>query len=119
MSETALALLAVNLACDTTGHLAFKAATDVSSQIRGFARWRAMLADKWIWIGCAAFACELFAWLAFLSLVPLAVGVLVGCVNIVAILIGGRIFFGEALTMRRVGAVLLITCGVLLVGVGG
>jgi hypothetical protein len=41
---------------------------------------------------------EFLVWIAFLSLIPLSEGVLLGSINIVAIMIAGRFLFGEKLT---------------------
>ena len=57
-------------------------------------------------------------WLAVLSLVPLSLAVLVGSIDSLAVSVGGRIVFGEALTLRRTGCISLIAVGVALVGWG-
>ena len=77
-----------------------------------------MLRDKWIWLGLLAFAFEFVIWVAFLSLVPLSIGVLLASANLIAIMIGGWILFAEKLTSRRIAAAVLITVGVALVGIG-
>lgn len=118
MSPVATALWAANLICDTAGQLSFKAAATVDSEAQGLAHWAAMLKNRWVWVGIAAFVMEFLLWLAFLSLVPLSLAVLVGSVDILAVSIGGRIFFGEALTPRRVVSTILIALGVGLVGWG-
>ncbi|MBI3610151.1 MAG: hypothetical protein HY204_05550 [Nitrospirae bacterium] len=118
MTLTATLLWAGNIIFDTMGQLSFKAAATAAHDLDGLTRWRGMLKDKWIWLGAAAFGLEFLLWLAFLSLVPLSQAVLVGSVNILAILIGGRLFFGEMLTGRRVAASLLVATGVALVGWG-
>ena len=118
MSPLAIVCWLLNLFFDTTGHLSFKAAATVADDVHGIARWRTMAGDKWIWIGAVSFAFEFVIWIAFLSLVPLSVGVLMGSVDIIAIMIGGRIFFAEKLTPKRIAAAILITLGVALVGLG-
>ena len=72
-----------------------------------------------LWAGLATYVFEFFMWLAFLSLVPLWQGVMVACVDILMVMVGGRIFFGELITAPRVAAISLIAIGVLLVGLGG
>jgi multidrug transporter EmrE-like cation transporter len=62
---------------------------------------------------------EFFMWLAFLSVVPLWQGVMVACIDILLVMLGGRIFFGEQITRARMLAISLIAVGVLLVGGGG
>ena len=116
MSPLATVLWIANVIFDTLGQLAFKAAATGASDADGLARWRAMLSDRWIWLGVLSYVLEFFIWLAFLSFVPLSQGVLVGSINILAVMIGGRIFFKEALTRKRVIATALISTGVALVG---
>jgi drug/metabolite transporter (DMT)-like permease len=118
MTLTATLLWMGNILFDTAGHLSFKAAATVAQELNGFKRWLAMLNDRWIWLGLAAFVVEFMLWLAFLSLVPLSQAVLVGSVNILAIMAGGRLFFGETLNNRRVAGALVIASGVALVGWG-
>jgi drug/metabolite transporter (DMT)-like permease len=118
ISSLALMCWGLNLLADTGGHLSFKAAANVADNIHGLQRWLTMFKDKWIWIGVILFACEFVIWIAFLSLVPLSVGVLLASLNTAAIMIGGRLFFHERLTPKRVGAAVLITIGVALVGLG-
>src|SRR5256885_2774761 len=54
--------------------------------------------------------------LAFLSLVPLSEGVLLGSINIVAIMIAGRLLFAEKLAPMRVAGIVLVSIGVAIVG---
>lgn len=118
MTALATVLWLSNLICDTVGHLAFKAAAGEGAGERGRARWCAMLASSWIWIGVVFFVANFLFWMAFLSMVPLSVAILVGSVDIFAVSLGGRIFFGEALTRRRMLSSALIAVGVALVGWG-
>ncbi|MEZ5854726.1 MAG: hypothetical protein R3D67_08240 [Hyphomicrobiaceae bacterium] len=55
-------------------------------------------------------------WIGFYSHVPLAQGVMTGCITIAGVMIGGRIFFNEKITPARAISALLIAVGVLLVG---
>jgi len=119
MTALATLLWILNLICVTAGHLSLKAAATVATpDTHGFARWKAMLADVWVWIGVSAFAAEFLLWLAFLSLVPLSLAILVGSIDSLAVSLGGRIFFHEALTLRRTCSIFLIAVGVALVGWG-
>lgn len=106
----------LNIAIDTGGHLAFKAAALEPGHATGLARWRHMLARPWLWIGVACFVVEFVVWLAFLSLIPLAEGVLLGMFSIVAVMVGGRVFFHERFTRLRLLGVALIVVGVGIVG---
>jgi drug/metabolite transporter (DMT)-like permease len=119
MTWLATFVLIGNLIFDTTGHLAFKGASARAAHLDGLAHWKALATSPWLWVGLIAFVGEFFMWLAVLSLVPLAQGVLVGCINIAGVMIGGRLLFGEALTVPRLVAVALVVIGVLLVGWGG
>lgn len=116
MTPLATLLWALVLAFDTFGQLSFKAAAVSGSDSDGIERWWVMLKNHWIWLGVFSYVFEFFLWLAFLSLVPLSMGVLMGCVNILTVMIGGRILFNEALTPKRIGAICMIALGVTLVG---
>ncbi len=118
MTALATILWVLNLVCVTVGHLSLKAAATGAPGEYGMARWTAMLKHVWVWIGVTAFAAEFVLWLAFLSLVPLSLAVLVGSIDTLAVSIGGRVFFGEALTFRRTFSTALIATGVVLVGWG-
>jgi drug/metabolite transporter (DMT)-like permease len=120
MNAAVIALLwAVNLTVDTCGQLAFKKAAIEDREAVGWAHWRHMLRRPWIYLGGAAYVVEFVAWLAFLSTVPLAVGVLLGMAGIVSVMAGGRLWFNERFTRSRLVGVSLILAGVALVGAGG
>lgn len=102
---------------DTAGQLAFKAAAAHPDAGDGLARWMHMLARPWIWLGGGLYVFEFLAWIAFLSLVPLSRGVLLGSINIVVIMLAGRVLFHERLNRMRVLGIVLVTLGVALVGV--
>jgi drug/metabolite transporter (DMT)-like permease len=116
MSSLETLLWASNLGCDLAGQLCFKAAARSSAGRVGWDRWRRLAAEGWIWAGVAAFAAEFVLWLAFLSLVPLSLAVLVGTAEVVALMVAGRLCFEEAITPRRALAAVLIGAGVALVG---
>jgi drug/metabolite transporter (DMT)-like permease len=109
----------LNIVLDTGGQLAFKAAAGDQAAGDGLARWKHMASRPWLWIGIGSYVAEFLVWIAFLSLVPLSEGVLLGSINIVAIMLAGRFLFGEKLTRLRVTGILLVTLGVAIVGVGG
>lgn len=115
MSNLALLLWLVNMLCDTGGQLAFKQAAGAEGD--GLARWRAMAAKPWIWIGVACYAGEFVAWMAFLSIVPLSEGILLGSINIILVMVAGRVLFKEKLSRLRVAGIFLIAAGVSIVGV--
>lgn len=119
MSPLAVTLWLLNVTLDTVGQLAFKAAAGDPNAGDGMARWRYMAARPWIWIGIGSYVAEFLVWIAFLSLVDLSEGVLLGSINIVVIMIAGRFLFREKLTPLRVTGILLVTAGVCIVGVAG
>ncbi|MGH8079959.1 MAG: EamA family transporter [Lysobacter sp.] len=108
----------VTVLLDTGGQLAFKAAASDPEAGDGLARWRHMLSRPWLWLGGGCYVFEFLAWIAFLSLVPLGRGVLLGSINIVAIMLAGRWLFGERLTPLRMAGMSLIGVGVAMVGAG-
>lgn len=109
----------INIVLDTVGQLAFKAAAAQPDAGDGLARWKAMAGRPWIWLGVGCYVAEFVVWLAFLSLVPLSEGVLLGSINIVAVMIAGRLLFNERLSPLRTTGILLIAAGVAVVGLGG
>ena len=118
MSGLVVALWIANLVLDTGGQLAFKAAAGDERAGDGLARWKYMLARPWIWVGIGCYVAEFLVWIAFLSLVPLSEGVLLGSINIVAIMVAGRFLFKEKLTPLRVTGILLVAVGAAVVGFG-
>jgi drug/metabolite transporter (DMT)-like permease len=119
ISSLVAGLWLLNIVLDTGGQLAFKAAAGDKAAGDGLARWKHMAARPWLWLGVASYVIEFLVWIAFLSLIPLSEGVLLGSINIVAIMVAGRFLFGEKLTRLRVAGILLVTLGVVIVGVGG
>ena len=109
----------LNVLIDTGGQLAFKAAAGDPAAGDGLARWKHMASRPWLWLGVGCYAIEFLVWIAFLSLIPLSEGVLLGSINIVAIMVAGRFLFGEKLTRLRVAGIVLVTLGVAIVGLGG
>lgn len=107
-----------NVVLDTGGQLAFKAAAGDRAAGDGLARWKYMAARPWLWVGVGCYVFEFLVWIAFLSLLPLSEGVLLGSINIVAIMVAGRFLFGEKLTRLRVAGILLVSLGVAIVGAG-
>lgn len=119
MPGVVLALWLANVVLDTGGQLAFKAAAGDPEAGDGLKRWLHMARRPWIWLGIACYVLEFLAWIAFLSLLPLSRAILLGSINIVAIMLAGRLLFGEKLTRLRVAGIVLVTLGVVVVGLGG
>lgn len=118
MSATVATLWLVNILLDTFGQLSFKAAAAAPDLGDGLARWKAMARRPWIWCGVGAYVGEFLAWLAFLSLLPLSEGVLLGSINIIAVMLAGRFLFNEKLSPLRTLGILLVAAGVAVVGLG-
>lgn len=119
MTPLASLLWAINLIVDTSGHLAFKAAASRTGDLEGLSHWKTMASAPFMWIGIACFIAESWLWLALLSYIPLSVAVMVGSINIIGVMIGGRILFGEELTKARLAGIGLVAIGVALAGWGG
>ena len=116
LSPLVVTLWVLNVLVDSGGQFAFKAAASEPGERDGMERWRFMLARPWLWVGIACYVAEFVVWLAFLSLVPLSDGVLLGSINIVAIMILGRVLFREKLAPMRVAGIVLVSIGVAIVG---
>lgn len=118
MTPLVIALWIGNVVLDSGGQLAFKAAASESPPGDTAGHWRFMARRPWIWLGIGCYVAEFMAWLAFLSLVPLSDGVMLGSINIVALMLAGRWLFGERLSGLRVAGMLLVCVGVGVVGAG-
>ncbi|GHV54052.1 hypothetical protein FACS1894206_06010 [Deltaproteobacteria bacterium] len=119
MAPLTVILWVLNMLVDTGGQLSFKAAAGHDEALPWKEHWKRMAGRPWLWIGIGCYIAEFFVWMAFLSQVELSIGIMLGCINIVAIMLAGRVFFKEILTPHRVAGILLITCGVAVTGLGG
>ena len=115
MPKLAILFWALNIVLDTTGHLAFKHAA-IAEHETEWHRWKVMLSAMPMWVGIMCFCLQFVAWMALLSIVPLSLGMLVGSINIVAVMVAGKLLFGERLDRMRVAGICLITVGVALAG---
>lgn len=116
MSSLAVFIWIVNVVCDTIGHVALKYAAILDHETE-LGRWKAMLSSSALWVGVVCFCLEFVVWLAFLSVLSLSQGVLLGAINMVAIVIAGKLIFKDRLDRMRVIGVGLISIGVTLVGI--
>jgi hypothetical protein len=116
---SATLLLAAVLIGTSAGQLLFKAASIRGTRVGAPSYWLALATDPLLWLALVIYVTELVLYMAFLSIVPLWQGVMVVSFDLLLVMIGGRIFFAEALTMPRLLAIGLIAFGVLLVGWGG
>jgi drug/metabolite transporter (DMT)-like permease len=117
MSRIAILLWITNIVLDTVGHLAFKFAA-ISEHESEWQRWRHMASNPPLWLGVACFALEFVVWLALLSVLPLSLAMLIGSINIVLVMLAGRLFFRERLDPMRLAGMALIALGVALAGAG-
>ena len=118
MPITILPIWLLTIVLDTVGQLAFKSVAADPLAGHGIARWRYMARRPWLWLGIGCYVFEFLAWAAFLSLVPLGRGVLLGSINIAVITLAGRVLFREHLMPMHVLGIGLVTIGVTIVGLG-
>lgn len=116
MSSLIVVLWIANVCFDTLGQTAFKYAARSPDSHNGIAYWSQLFRKPWLWVGIGSYLCEFLLWLAFLTLVPLSEGILLGSINIIAVMIVGRFLFQETLTPLRVTGILLVAAGVAVVG---
>lgn len=117
MTSMAWLLLAGMLVLDTASHLLLKASSVAAhDDARPIHFLRRMIQRPTFWAAIALFLAMLVVWIAFYSLVPLAQGVMTGCITIAGVMLGGRVVFGEPITRARALAATLIAVGVVLVG---
>ncbi len=119
MTPLILLLWLCNIVFDSVGQLAFKAAALKEHPSQGMDYWLFIARQPMIWLGVSCYLLEFLLWLAFLSLVPLSNGVILGSINIVTLMLAGRLFFGEKLTPWRLAGMALVAMGVAVVGVNG
>lgn len=118
MSSIAILIWVINVTLDTVGHVALKfAAVSNAEETTELGRWKFMLGSLSLWVGIVCFCLEFLVWLAFLSVLSLSQGVLLGAINMVSIVIAGRIIFKEKLDHMRLLGMVLITLGVIFVGI--
>jgi len=112
-SSIALWLLIVVLT--SAGHLAFKAAASEPSTGGALAGWLRMARRPWLWIGIVAFVVQFVLWVAFLSIIPLSLGLMLASFQIVVVYFAGRMLFHEPGSWLRLAGVVLISAGVAIV----
>lgn len=106
-----------NVCLDTLGQIGFKYAATCPKHRQGWHYWLDLFRSYWLWIGIFAYIIEFLLWLAFLTLVPLSHAVLLSSINIITIMVVGRILFNEVLISQRIIGMVLITVGVIFVGI--
>lgn len=117
MTPIAWMLLGAMLVFDTASHLLLKASSArAHADTRDLHFIRRMFRVPIFWLAIVAFLGMMVVWIGFYSVVGLGEGVMMGCITIAGVMIGGRLFFGEKITTMRALAALLIAVGVVLVG---
>ena len=117
MTAAIVLLWVLNIGFDTLGQIAFKQGAVAPNNASGIRYWLNTLNNNWIRIGIACYLAEFPLWLAFVSLVPLSEAVLFASINIVTVMIAGRLFLKEPLTRLRLLGIALVASGVTVVGV--
>lgn len=115
MPKLAIFFWVLNITLDTVGHLALKSAA-IAEHETEWGRWKAMLSSLPLWLGISCFGLEFLVWLALLSLVPLSLAMLIGSINIVVVMLAGKLLFKERLDRMRVAGMWFISIGVALAG---
>ena len=119
MTATAWVLLLAVLVLDTGSHLLLKRASMRAKAAEGERAFiLSLLGQPTLWIAIPAFVALFFAWIGFISHVPLSQGVMAGSITIAGVMLGGRLFFAEQITGSRALAIASIAAGVVLVGWG-
>ena len=117
MTATAWLLLGAMMVFDAASHLLLKASSaQAHKDTRDLHFIRRLIRVPIFWIAITAFLGMMVVWIGFYSVVPLAQGVMTGCITIAGVMLGGRIFFREHITPMRALAATLIGIGVVLVG---
>lgn len=116
MTPLVISLWIANVSLDTIGQVAFKYAAISSKNEKHWHYWLNLFSNYWLWLGISAYLIEFFLWLAFLTLVPLSKSILLSSINIITIMLVGRLLFRETLTAFRIIGMVLITVGVVFVG---
>jgi undecaprenyl phosphate-alpha-L-ara4N flippase subunit ArnE len=111
----ALAVLAVTILIDVFGQIAFKVGLDGG---RGSERplWLRVLTAPLIWLGVAAYAVELAAWLFVLSRLPLSLAYPLASLSYCGIALASRAILKEPVSPRRWLGTGLIAAGAAIVG---
>lgn len=117
LSNLAIFLWLLNIVLDTAGHLAFKSAAILEDDVE-WRRWKMMLSSPPFLLGLGCFSLEFLVWLALLSVIPLSQAMLIGSINVVAVMLAGKWLFRERLDRPRIIGMCLITLGVALSGGG-
>lgn len=115
MTVEIISLIAISIACDIVGQIAFKIAADrlPDAEIVGVAAFcRKMLGEPWLIGGIAIYIVEFIVWIRVLALVPLGIAFPIASLNILGIALASRAVLGEAISRKQWLGAALITAGV-------
>jgi drug/metabolite transporter (DMT)-like permease len=107
-----LALIAFCVLAETVREICFKHAANDGALLE-------ILAKPVTWVGIFFWAIELLGWAFVLQRVALSVAFPLMALSYVTIVIAGTVVFKEKINIRHAAGVLLITAGVVSVGVTG
>jgi drug/metabolite transporter (DMT)-like permease len=115
MTGEILSLIAISIACDIAGQLAFKIAADrlPDAEVAGVPAFcRRMFAEPWLIGGIAIYIIEFIVWIRVLALVPLSIAFPLASLNIIGVALASRVILGEAISRKQWLGAALITAGV-------
>jgi drug/metabolite transporter (DMT)-like permease len=118
MTAEIITLIAISIACDVTGQLAFKLGADRLPDagtigVPNFCL--RMLGEPWLIGGIVIYVVEFIVWIRVLALVPLGVAFPIASLNILGIAMASHYLLGEAITRKQWLGAILITAGVAIV----
>jgi drug/metabolite transporter (DMT)-like permease len=118
MTAEIIALLAISIACDVFGQIAFKIGANRLPDAEAIgipAFCRQMLGEPWLIAGIVIYVVEFVVWVRVLALVPLGIAFPLASLNILGIALASHFFLGEAITRKQWLGAVLITAGVAVV----
>jgi drug/metabolite transporter (DMT)-like permease len=118
MTAEIITLIAISIACDVTGQLAFKLGADRLPDAEAIgvpAFCVRMFGEPWLIGGIVIYVVEFIVWIRVLALVPLGIAFPIASLNILGIAMASHYFLGEAITRKQWLGAMLITAGVAIV----
>jgi drug/metabolite transporter (DMT)-like permease len=111
-------LMAISIACDVFGQIAFKIGADrlPAAETIGLPTFcLRLVGEPWLIAGIATYVIEFIVWIRVLALVPLGIAFPIASLNILGIALASHFFLGEAITRKQWLGAVLITGGVAIV----
>ena len=118
MTVEIITLIAISIACDVFGQIAFKIGADrlPAAETVGIPSFCArMMGEPWLIAGIAIYIVEFIVWIRVLALVPLGIAFPIASLNILGITLASHFFLGEAISRKQWLGAVLITGGVAIV----